>query len=152
MWRLARPTSTARRSRLSTTKTRPWSSILVLAGSAWLVAHLCFWLLPNVFETWNAQTIDQLFVLRDRVERLRPPYDNTIVHVDLDNNTIQAMQTFYLDRGHYAQAVRNLATMGVAAQAYDFIFAARSKDAEEDQAFIDATQAAGQVYFGLALT
>jgi adenylate cyclase len=152
VWRLARPSSTARRSRLSTTKTRPLSSILVLVGSAWLVAHLCFWLLPNVFETWNAQTIDQLFVLRDRVERLRPPYDNTIVHVDLDNNTIQAMQTFYLDRGHYAQAVHNLATMGVAAQAYDFIFVARSKDAEEDQAFIDATQAAGQVYFGLALT
>jgi hypothetical protein len=59
----------------------------VLVGSAWLMAHLCFWLLPNVFEIWNAQTIDQLFVLRDRVEWLRPPYDNTIVHVDLDNNT-----------------------------------------------------------------
>ena len=125
--------------------------MLLLAGSAWLVAHLCFWLLPNVFETWNAQTVDQLFVLRDSVARLRPPSDNTIVHVDLDNNTIQEMQTFYLDRSHYAQAVRHLAAMGVAAQAYDFILPARSKYVEEDQAFIDATHAAGQVYFGVVL-
>jgi len=125
--------------------------VLGVAASAWLGSHVCFWLLPNVFETWNAQTIDQLFALRNRIERLRPAYDNTIVHVDLDNNTIQRLQTFYLDRSHYAQVVRNLATIGVAAQVYDFIFAARAKSADEDQAFIEATRAAGQVYFGLAL-
>jgi adenylate cyclase len=137
---------------LNTANQRLLPITLLLAGSAWLVAHVCFWLLPNVFETWNAQTVDQLFVLRDSVARLRPPYDSTIVHVDLDNSTIQEMQTFYLERAHFAQAVRNLAAMGVAAQAYDFIFAAHSKYMEEDQALIDATQAAGQVYFGLALT
>ena len=57
------------------------------------------------------------FVLRDSSERLRPPYDDTVVHVDLDNSTIQSMQTFYLERSHFAQAVRILAAMGVAAQA-----------------------------------
>jgi adenylate cyclase len=124
----------------------------LLTGSAWLAAYLCFWLLPNVFETWNAQTVDQLFILRDSSERLRPPYDDTVVHVDLDNSTIQGMQTFYLERAHFAQAVRTLAAMGVAAQAYDFIFAAPLKNVEEDQAFIDATQQAGNVYFGLAMT
>ena len=41
--------------------------------------------------------------------------------------------------------------MGVAAQAYDFIFAAPSKSGGRDQAFIDATQPAGNVYFGLAM-
>ena len=61
--------------------------------------------------------MDQLFVLRDSSERLRPPYDDTIVHVDLDNSTIQGMQTFYLERAHFAQAVRTLTAMGVAAQA-----------------------------------
>jgi adenylate cyclase len=125
---------------------------LLLAGSAWLAAYLCFWLLPNVFEAWNAQTVDQLFVLRDSSERLHPPYDDTVVHVDLDNSTIQSMKTFYLERAHFAQAVRTLTAMGVAAQAYDFIFAAPLKNAEEDQAFIDATHAANNVYFGLAMT
>src|SRR5262249_1659178 len=58
---------------------------------------------------------------------------------------------FYLDRAQFAQAVRNMAAMGVAAQVYDFIFVA-PKHVEEDQALIDATRAAGQVYFCLALT
>src|SRR5262245_65184043 len=133
-------------------QSRPWYLMLVLVGSAWLAAYLCFWLLPAVFETWNAQTVDQLFVLRDSTERLRPPYDDTVVHIDLDNSTIQGMKTFYLERAHFAQAVRTLAAVGVAAQAYDFIFAAPLKNVEEDQTFIDATREAGNVYFGLALT
>ena len=83
---------------MSIANIRPLPITLLLAGSAWLAACLCFWLLPNVFETWTAQTVDQLFVLRDSSERLRPPYDDTIVHVDLDNSTIQGMQTFYLER------------------------------------------------------
>src|SRR5262249_62346370 len=62
------------------------------------------------------------------------------------------MQTFYLERGHFAQAVRTMAAMGGAAQAYDFIFAAPLKNVEEDQALIAATREAGNVYFGLAMT
>src|SRR5215468_7678550 len=140
--RLPRHSFISRPSPLSIVNLRPLPLTLVLAGSAWLAAYLCFWLLPNVFETWNAQTVDQLFVLRDSLARLRPPYDNTIVHVDLDNSTIEELQTFYLDRAQFAQAVRNMAAMGVAAQVYDFIFVA-PKHVEEDQALIDATRAAG---------
>ena len=123
---------------------------MLLLGSTWIAAHLCFWLLPNVFEPWNAQTIDQLFVLRDTLESLRPPYDDTVVHVDLNNSSIQRLNNFYLNRAHHAQVVRNLATMRVAVQAHDFIFAARTIPAE-DKALIDATVAADQVYFGLAM-
>ena len=138
---------------MNITNIRSLPIIVLLAGSAWLAAYLCFWLLPNVFETWNAQTVDQLFVLRDSSERLRPPYDNTVIHVDLDNSTIQNMKTFYLERAHFAQAVRTLAAMGVAAQVYDFIFAAPlKKNMADDQAFIDATREASNVYFGLAIT
>ncbi len=136
---------------MSTGKSATWLVITLWAGSAWLLAHGGFWLLPTVFSTWNAQTIDQLFVLRDHFAHLRPRYDDTVVHVDLDNDSIHALRTFYVERGQYAQAVRNLSAMGVALQAYDLIFAARIKARDEDQALIDATQAAGNVYFGLAL-
>jgi class 3 adenylate cyclase len=135
---------------LSTANRRRLLYPFLLIGSAWLAAHLCFWLLPNVFEPWNAQTVDQLFVLRNALEHLRLPYDNTVVHVDLNNRSIQRLNNFYLNRTHHAQVVRNLAAMGVAAQAHDFIFAARSR-AEEDNDLIAATEAAGQVYFGLSL-
>ncbi|MCD6297718.1 MAG: CHASE2 domain-containing protein [Deltaproteobacteria bacterium] len=123
-------------------------TILLVLGS-FVAAHLCFWLLPGVFETWNYQAVDRLFSFRSSSERLVPAYDNTIVHVDLTNSTIQRLNNFYLNRSHYAQVARNLTAMNVSAQLYDFIFAARTND-KEDSALIEATKKAGNVYYGLA--
>ncbi len=122
--------------------------ILLIAGS-FVIAHLFCLFLPAVFETWNSQTIDQLFRLRSAVERLRPPYDDTIIHVDLNNTTIQQLDNFYLNRSHHARIIENLASMGVAAQLFDFIFAAPS-NSEEDAELQDAAAKAGHVYFGMA--
>ncbi len=80
---------------------------------------------------------------------LRPAYHDTIVHVDINNTAIQKLNNYYLNRSYYARAVRNLAAMGTAIQAYDFIFASRL-NAQDDQALIEATREAGTVYFGLA--
>lgn len=125
---------------------------LLLAGSAWLLVHLCFWGLPRVFVAWNARTMDQLFVLRDRLARVRPPYDAIVVHVDLNDTTTQQLGDFYagLKRGYYAQVVQNLTAMQVAAQVYDFIFADK-RDERDDQALMQATAAANNVYFGMVM-
>lgn len=125
--------------------------ILLLVAGALAVSHLGMLLLPGVFASWNGQMFDHLFRLRQSVSHLRLPYDDTIVHVDLNNTTIQKLNNYYLSRSHFAQTVRNLAAMGVAAQAYDFIFASRLNP-EDDQALIDATRAAGRVYYGLAFS
>ncbi len=122
--------------------------LLILA--AFLAAHLCFWLLPNVFEIWNSQTIDQLFTLRSGSEHLRPAYDATVVHVDFNNTSIERLKNLYLNRMHFAQLVRNLKSMQVAAQVYDFIFAARINE-EDDRELIQAVKEAENAYFGLAL-
>jgi adenylate cyclase len=95
--------------------------------------------------------MDQLFVLRDAVEYLRPAYDDTLVHVDLDDSSRQQLEDFYLNRTQYAQVVRNLTAMHVAAQMHDVIFAEPSKMVD-DQALIDATAAASPIYYGLALS
>lgn len=58
---------------------------------------------------------------------------------------------FYLNRSQYAQVIRNLTSMHVAAQMHDIIFAAPT-NTTDDQALIDATAAAGPIYYGLALT
>jgi len=134
---------------LITNKKRNLQVTILLVVSSFITAHLCFWLLPNVFETWNARTVDRLFLFRSNVENLRPHYDDTIVHVDLNNSSIQKLSNFYLNRSHHAQLIHNLTSMNVSAQLYDFIFAARSND-EEDSALIDAAKKAGNVYFGLA--
>ena len=114
-----------------------------------MAAHLCFWLLPNVFEIWNNQAVDQLFAFRSSSAKLRPRYDHTIVHVDLNNSTIERLQSHYLDRSHFAQVTQNLSSMGVSAQVYDFIFPARLDEAK-DESFIEAVRDAENVYVGLA--
>ena len=123
------------------------TTLLVVASL--LFAHLLFWLLPNVFETWNAQTVDQIFVYRTNSARFRVPYDSTIIHVDLKDGSFQKLSNAYLNRFHYGQVARNLGEMGTAVQIWDYIYKARSNDAE-DQAFIQGTAAAGNVYFGSA--
>jgi len=122
--------------------------LLILA--AFLAAHLCFWLLPNVFGIWNSRTVDQLFTLRSGSENLRPPYDNTVVQVDFNNTSIERLKNRYLNRLHFAQLVRNLKSMQAAAQVYDFIFAARINE-QDDRQLVQAVKEAGNAYFGLAL-
>ena len=123
---------------------------LFLIIFSFLAAHLCFWLLPNVFEVWNSQIVDQLFILRSKIERFRPDYDNTVVQVDFNNSSIERLNTQYLNRSDFAQLVRNLTSMGVAAQVYDYIFASKL-NASDDLALIKATREAANAYFGLAL-
>lgn len=122
--------------------------ICLLLG-AFLAAHSLFWILPSVFNTWNARVVDQLFKLRNRLERLRPDYDDVIVHVDLNNTSIRELNSYYLKRSHHARVVRNLKTMGVSLQMFDFIFAART-EREEDADLENAVRESGNVYFGLA--
>ena len=107
---------------------------LILAS--FVGTHLYFWLLPGVFEIWNARVIDQLYVLRSMSEKYRPAYDHTVVHVDLNNTSLRNLENHYLDRSHFAEVVQNLTAMKVAAQAYDFIFAARLSG-QGDKALID---------------
>jgi adenylate cyclase len=120
-----------------------------LIVTAFAAANLCLWLLPGVFVPLNAQLLDRLFRLRHAVEHLRPAYNETIVHIDINNSAIQRLNNYYLNRSYYAQVIRNLAAMGTAVQAYDFIFASRLNP-DDDQALIEAVRAAGTVYFGLA--
>ena len=122
---------------------------ILLVLCSFVAAHLCFWILPNVLEIWNSQAVDQLFVFRSSSDKLRPLYDNTIAHVDLNNTSIKRLENLYLNRFHFAKVTRNLASMQVSAQVYDYIFAARL-DEMDDRALIEATHEAGNVYFGLA--
>jgi adenylate cyclase len=123
--------------------------LLILIAS--VVSHLCLWLLPGVFASWDAQFIDRLFRFRDALARFRPVYNETVVHVDLNNSTIQKLGNYYLNRSQYARVIQDLSSMGVASQAYDIIFASRLND-HDDEALIEATKAAGNVTFGFAFS
>lgn len=134
---------------MTTSNKRKLRILLLLILGSFLVAHLCFLLLPDVFEILNARATDQLFILRSSWKKFQPIYDNTVVHLDLNNTSIQRLSELYLDRSHFAQVVRNLSSMQVSSQVFDFIFASK-KSEEYDRVLIDAVKEADKVYFGLA--
>lgn len=114
-----------------------------------ITVHLCFLFFPTLFETLNLKAKDLLYHFRSSYEYPQPAYDDTIVHVDLTDTSIERLNYFYLNRYQHAQVIRNLKAMGVSLQMYDFIFAARTNE-DEDRAIMDAVKDAGNVYFGMA--
>ncbi len=122
---------------------------LLIALASLLASYLCFWLFPSVFQTLNAKVIDRLFISRSESDYLKPDYDDTIVHIDLNDSSLKMLKSYYLNRSHYARVIRNLSAMGVSVQLVDFIFAAPSSE-PDDRALKEATEDAGSVYYGMA--
>ncbi len=122
---------------------------LVAAIASFCVVQLICQFSGRLFKTWNSQIFDRFFMLRSSIAALRPAYDGAVVHIDLNDTSIRQLKTYYPTRSQYAKVIRNLAGMGVAAQAYDVIFAAET-DRADDRALIEATRKAGNVYFGMA--
>ena len=122
---------------MTTNSNRKLNVFLLLILGSMAAAYLCFWLLPNVFEIGNAQAVDQFYILRTIVKKFQPVYNPTVAHIDLNNASIQRLKDLYLNRGRFARLIRNLSSMGVSAQVFDFIFAAK-KDEKGDRALVEA--------------
>jgi len=105
--------------------------VLLLVGSL-VAAHALFAVFPAVFESWNAQAFDRLFALRSRSAGFQPHYDDTIVHADINNSSLQEIGDFYLNRAHFARAVRALGQMGLQLS-YMTSFLRSTKKREEDE-------------------
>jgi serine phosphatase RsbU (regulator of sigma subunit)/CHASE2 domain-containing sensor protein len=110
--------------------------------------YLLHGLLPGATGTWNHRLHDRIFQFRSASETFRPPYDDTVVHVDINQSTLQRLNRRHLDRHHHARAVANLGAMGTHAQLYDFVFASK-RSAKEDRQLVEAARRAGNTYFGL---
>ncbi len=134
---------------MNTNKKQHLPITILLIGLSFFVAYFSFWSLPELFETWNARSIDRLFLLKASSPYFRTSYDDTIAHIDITDSSLQKLNIAYLERYHYARVIQNLAAMNVSSQLFDFIFVAKTNDAE-DSALIDAVRKAGNVYMGLA--
>ncbi len=124
---------------------------MIIIVSSFLFGHLLFWLLPNVFETWNAQAFDQIFVFRYKYFPSQVPYDSTIIHVVETDSSVQVLSGgTYISRRQYGQIARNIGEMQAAAQIWDYTLRA-AQSAEEDSFFIACIKSAGNVYYGMVL-
>jgi adenylate cyclase len=133
---------------IANTKTVRTAALLVAAS--WLVAHALTLLFPNVFIPWNSQVIDRLFQYRSASESFRPAYDSTIVHIDLNNSSVEKIGTYFPSRAVLGDIADAIGIMGTEAQVWDFIFPDPSEPDEraKDEALIRGTASAGNVYFG----
>jgi serine phosphatase RsbU (regulator of sigma subunit)/CHASE2 domain-containing sensor protein len=113
-----------------------------------VLASLIQWLLPVATAVWNCRIHDRLFQFRTQSAIFRPAYDDTVVHVDINQSTLQRLNRRHLDRRHHAMAIANLGAMDTATQLYDFVFASE-RSVAEDQQLVAAAQQARNTSFGL---
>ncbi len=128
---------------------KQWRKPVWLAAGVFAAVHLFSLLWPEFFNTWNERLNDQFFGLKASHAAFAPPYDGTVVHVDLNNTSLRALKDYHPSRAHYARAIHNLGAMKVAVQMCDIIFAGETS-AENDRRLMDATRQSRDVVFGMA--
>ena len=99
----------------------PWRTVLMLIIGSFLFSHSLF-LLSNTFGLINSQIVDRLLVMRSSLPRFSPPYDDTVVHIDLNRLSTEKLNSPYINRSQYASLIRNLGSMALSAQLYDTVF------------------------------
>jgi sigma-B regulation protein RsbU (phosphoserine phosphatase) len=145
---LQRPAFFAGHTRLNTIKARRLRAGILISIAAILIVHLFHWLLPEATTTWNNRVIDRVFQFRASSPAFRPFYDDTVVHVDINQSTLQSIDRRHLNRHLHARAIANLGAMATTSQLYDFVFASERSEGE-DRELVEATRSAGNAYFGL---
>jgi len=133
---------------LTTSKKRRATNAALFIAASFFLSHLFFWILPNVFESWNLQTVDKLFLLRARINP--PAYDSSILHVDIANSSIKKL-SYYFPRRYHGDAINVLSRIHCAAIAFDIIFAQKMQ-AYDDSILIASTKASGRTYFPVAFS
>lgn len=133
---------------MNTIKARRLRTGLLISTAVILFSHLIYGLLPDATTMWNHRVIDRLFQFRASSAAFKPFYDDTVVHVDITQSTLQRIDRRHLNRHHHARAIANLGAMATTSQLYDFVFASE-RSANEDRELVEATRNAGNTYFGL---
>jgi serine phosphatase RsbU (regulator of sigma subunit)/CHASE2 domain-containing sensor protein len=134
---------------LSTADRTQWVRPLLLTAGVWAASNLFHFFFPVFFDTWNERLTDQFLVLKTSIPAFAPPYDEAIVHVDLNNTSLRALKDYHPNRAHYARVIENLGAMKVAVQMCDIIFAGETS-AENDRRLMAATRRSQDVVFGMA--
>jgi adenylate cyclase len=108
------------------------------ATGLWLVAYG-----TGVFEDLDLDTVDARFSVRGEQT---PPSDLAVVKID-DVTFDELNLQWPFPRSNHGRVISRLKADGAKVIAYDVQFSEPSPDAEEDNAFMDAARAAGNVVF-----
>ncbi|MFA5834135.1 MAG: adenylate/guanylate cyclase domain-containing protein [Bacteroidota bacterium] len=131
---------------MNTNKLKRLRSAIILVLSAFVFTTLLFILFPGVFQSWDRQTIDRLFVVREKIHP--SPYDSTIIHIDIDNSSIKKL-SYYFPRRLHADLFDVTRRMEFSALLYDIIFAQRLNTVD-DTLLLGAVKQNGNGFFPVA--
>lgn len=131
---------------MNTNKFRRFRSAIFLIISAFACTALLFILFPGVFQSWDRQTVDRLFVLRESIHP--SPYDSSIIHIDIDNSSIKKL-SYYFPRRLHADLFDVTRRMEFSSLLYDIIFAQRLNTVD-DTLLLNSIQQSGNGYFPVA--
>jgi CHASE2 domain-containing sensor protein len=134
---------------LTTAEKPKWRPLLLAAVCVWAAVHLIHFGYPEGLDTWNERLVDRFFLLKTRNPAWQTAYDDSIVHIDLNNTSLRVLKDFHPSRAHYARVIANLGKIKVALQMCDIIFAGETS-ASNDRMLMEATRAARAVVFGMA--
>jgi serine phosphatase RsbU (regulator of sigma subunit)/CHASE2 domain-containing sensor protein len=134
---------------LTTAEKPKWRPLLLAAVCVWAAVHLIHLVYPEGLDTWNERLVDRFFLLKTKNPAWQTAYDDSIVHIDLNNTSLRALRDFHPSRAHYARVIANLGKIKVALQMCDIIFAGETS-ASNDRMLMEATRAARAVVFGMA--
>ncbi len=126
-----------------------WFSSLLVAAGALAAVHLFQLAFPGGMDTWDERLTDRFLALKTESPSYRVAYDDTVVHVDLNNTSLRALKDFHPTRAHYARVIENLGKMGAGVQMCDIIFTGDTSE-NPDRKLMEATRGAGDVVFGMA--
>lgn len=101
-----------------------------------------------MLRSWDLQATDRLFLLRRTLQP--PPYDSTIIHIDIGNSSVQKL-SYYFPRRLHAQLIELAKNASFSALAYDIIFAQRIGTVD-DTLLLTASSSWGKMYVPVAFS
>lgn len=131
---------------INKTKLRPR---LLAATCIWAALNLFHFVNPESLDILNERLVDRFSILKNQNPNWHTPYDDLIVHLDLNNTTLRALNNFHPSRAHYARVIDNLGKANVGMLMCDIIFAGETSEAT-DRALMEAVEATHNIVFGMS--
>jgi serine phosphatase RsbU (regulator of sigma subunit) len=120
------------------------------AAGALILVHALALVAPETVALWSEQIADRFLVFGAAWSLGRASYDGTLVHVDLNNTSLRALENYHPDRADHARVVESLARAGVGLLMADFVYAGPTA-AEKDRALAAALGRSGRAVLGIVL-
>jgi adenylate cyclase len=120
--------------------------LFFLVTSIFLLVQILLFSLPAISNTWNSLFYDHMFKMRIKLQKT-PPISTKIIHIDLNDETINDAIFKKSSKDFLAEVVKRLSNSGVKAIIFDMFFDGRTSQ----DALISVSKQYPLVYYPMVL-